>query len=157
MSFSVPAIRPFLNKITTGSSYNYSSFCSSLGGSTQSSYFLINGTTPGLTYTTSVNATFLYTADIAQLISDYPGTSASYYWSRGGPSCPNASGSGPLTSNTTVTISNPCFDTQTVDLYIYLNNASGWVNPICCVPYGQLCPYISSSQVQAYWTFDLDP
>lgn len=157
MSFSIPVMRSFLIKSSNsgGSNYNYSSFCNSFGGGSQPDYFLLNGVAPTISLTTPVDVTFLYTVDLAQLVADYPGTTIGYEWYRAGPSCLNTSGSGTLTADTTVTITNPCEDDQTVDLYIKVYNSAGWVNPVCCIPYGQLCPFIASSFVQAYYTFDI--
>lgn len=160
MSYSIPTLRGYLNKGsgTSGAGYNYNPFCNSFGVGSQPSYFLLNGSPPsGISLETPVDVTFLYTADLAQLVADYPSVTVGYEWSRAGPVCPNISGGGSLTSNTVVTITNPCEDSQTVSLSIKVYNASGWLDGVCCIPYGLLCTYRYSSFIAATYNFDIDP
>lgn len=159
MSFSIPTIKS-LKPLSSGPPpFSYLNFCNSFGGASQPDYFLINGSPPGGgPYFTSVDVTFLYTSDLAYFIANNPNaTEVHYEWSRGGPMCPNISGSGVLTGNTTVTIPNPCDDDQTVDLFIKVYNASGWVGGTCCTPYGALCSSLTAESVQAAYSFDLSP
>lgn len=155
MSFSIPTLRP--NKSLSTSSIDYYQFCLK-AGTGSADWFLINGTTPTLTsYTAPIEVTFLY-APVQEFLENHPNaTEAKYRWTRGGPSCPSASGTGPLTSNVVQTITNTCGDTQSVYLYIDIYNASGWVQDLCCTPYNLLCGSTSVEYVSTSYALDLDP
>lgn len=140
MSFSIPAIKAFISKISTGITRNWNTYCQYTNSSLNGYGILLNGTDAylaGVSFSGSLAVNF--NQDIFNLITDY-GATITYSISRAGPGTACKYTPNPLTGSVTIGMSDivitpPGGCVDTIDISITLTIAgmpSSWWGDKCC-------------------------